>query len=131
MKKIMIVLLSIVVATGVSAKPAAHFGGGFHGGGFHGGGRTTVVVGGGFYSPFYSPWGYYYGYPFYPYATAPTPPSKLDLQIQGIKVDYNDKIKSAKMDDSLTKQEKKQTVRQLKTERSQAIIDAKKNYYKQ
>ncbi|MBN9296340.1 MAG: hypothetical protein J0I41_04970 [Filimonas sp.] len=125
MKKMIAVLLGIMFITGVSARPAAHIGGGFHGGG-----RTTVIVGGGLYSPFYSPFGFYYGYPFYPYASVPVQPSKLDLQIEGIKNDYSDKIKSAKMDDSLTRQERRQTIRTLKSDRDNAILDAKKSYYK-
>jgi len=122
MKKLLIILLTIATIGSAYAMPPR---GGFHGGGS----RTTVILGGGFYNPYYYPFGFY-GYPYYPYGI-PTPPSKLDLQIQGIKTDYSDKIKSVKMDDTLTKEERKEKVREFKTERSEAIIQAKQDYYKQ
>ena len=83
------------------------------------------------YSPFYySPFGYYpYGYP-YGYNNGYRSSSKLQMQIDDIKNDYSDKIKSAKHDTSLTKDEQKNIVHQLKTERDKAVNDAKTNYYK-
>ncbi|MFT3827400.1 MAG: hypothetical protein QM731_25990 [Chitinophagaceae bacterium] len=125
MKKIMFILLSIATITTASAMPARGIGGGFHGG-FHAAPRTTVILNNGFYNPF----GFYYGFPYYTYGIPPTPPSKLDLQVQSIKVDYADKIKSVKMDDSLTSKEKKDKVRAFKTEREHAIIQAKRDFYK-
>lgn len=118
-----------VMATGAFAMGPGH-----GGGGFHGGGRTTIIYGGGFYSPFYSPfgWGFGYGYPYpYPYYAAPYRPTKLDMQVMDIKNDYADRIASVKMDKDLSGRERRQEVRQLKRERDQAVYEAKRNYYKQ
>lgn len=128
MKKIIIILLAAFVTTAASAMPAAGTIGGPHGG-WHGGYyRPRVIVGGGWYSPWYGPWGGFYGYPWYAYP--PTPPSKLDIQISSIRVNYADKIRSARMDKELTKQARKNIIRDLKTQRENAILDAKKNFYK-
>lgn len=127
MKKIIIALTMTVMTTGAFAMGPGH---GY--GGFHGGGRTTIIYGGGFYSPFYSPfgWGFGYGYP-YPYYAAPYRPTKLDMQVMDIKNDYADRISSVKMDRDLSGKERRQEVRQLKRERDQAVYEAKRNYYKQ
>lgn len=131
MKKIIIILLATVITTAASATPAAPLGGGhggWHGGGFHRPVRT-VIVGGGFYNPWYGPWGYYgFGYPWY--ATPPTPPSKLDLQLSTIRVNYADKIKSVRMDKDLPRQERRMKIKDLKTQREHELIDAKKSFYK-
>lgn len=132
MKKIIFALMMSVAVTSAFAAGPGPGRGGFHGGGFRGGGRT-VIVGGGFYSPFYSPWGFGWGwggYP-YPYYAAPYRPSKLDLQVMDIKNDYADRISSVKMDRDLSGRERRQEVRQLKRERDNAVYDAKRNYYKQ
>ena len=52
------------------------------------------------------------------------------MKIEDIKKDYHDKIKSAKADKSITKEERKETVKNLKKERDQEINDLKANYYK-
>lgn len=105
----------------------------FHG---HGGGayyrpRTTVIIGGWGYSPFYSPFGYYgYGYPYY---GAPLPiarPSKLDQEIADITHDYREKIESVRMDHSLSGKERRHKIRELRSERDNEIDKAKRNYYK-
>src|ERR1700733_4135836 len=126
MKKLLIIVMSLSLVLGASAQR------GFHGGGYiHSGPR--VIVGGGFYSPyyygpfyspFYSPF-YPYGYYGYGYR-----PSKLDMQIQDIKNDYKDRIWSVKNDQTLTHKEKRKQIRQLKQERDKDINDAKLNYYK-
>jgi hypothetical protein len=94
--------------------------------------HPRVIVGLGAYSPFYPYYGFgyapYYGYPWYGYPSRP--PSKMDMKIEDIRNDYHDKIKSAKADKSLTKSERKETVKNLKYERDQEIADLKKNYYK-
>jgi hypothetical protein len=85
---------------------------------------------GGFYG--YSP---FYGYPpfgnrfdnGYRYQNRPT---KLDLQVEDIKNDYQDRILSVRLDDDLSRKEKRYKVKDLKNERDRAINDAKKNYYK-
>ena len=127
MKKLMIIMLALGITAAASAEKtvvrSGHFGGGYYRP------RTTVVVGG--YSPFYRP--YYYGYNPYLYPTyyQSYRPTKLDLQIQDIKNDYDDKISSVRMDDSLSGKQRREKVRDLKHERDQAVTDAQKNYYKQ
>jgi hypothetical protein len=124
MKKLLIVLVSIGLAFGASAQK------GFHGGGFRPRPHVIVGIGGGFgyyrpYSPFYSPYGYYpYGSPFYS-----SKPSRLQLDIEDIKLDYADRIKSVRMQDGMRGKEKRQRIKELKYERDRAILDAKKNYY--
>lgn len=126
MKKMLIVLFMIGLAVGASAQKIGIRGGGYH---FRGP-RVIVGIGAG-YSPFYpyygpfSPWGYHYGYG---YGYSPRP-SKLDLQVQDIKIDYSDRIKSVKMDHSLRHRQRRQIIRQLKADRDRAIVDAKRNYY--
>lgn len=126
MKKIVIaMMLAVTVSTGAFAIGPGH---GFHGGGW--GGRTTVIVGGGFYSPWYYPFGYW-GYP-YPYYAAPYhQPTKLDMQVMDIKNDYADKISSVKLDKSLSRKERRQQIRAFKRERDRAVMEARRNYYKQ
>ncbi|MCF6407135.1 hypothetical protein L3C95_29840 [Chitinophaga filiformis] len=128
MKKIIAILLLAVTVQSASAMVSnSPVRGGFHGGGFYHP-RTTVVVGGGFYSPYFSP--FYYGYP-YPYTAAvPYQPTKLDMQIANIKNDYADKIESVKLDKDLTGKERRAQVREFRRERDQAVLEAKRNYYK-
>jgi len=102
--------------------------GGFGGGHYYP--RSTVVLGGGFYNPYFSPFGFYYGYP-YPYAAAPYQPTKLDMEINDIKNEYADKIESVRMDNSLTGRERRSEVRDFRRERDQAVLDARRNYYKE
>lgn len=124
MKKILVVMLSLGLALGASAQ---HFVG--HVGGFYGGPRVVVGVGyAPFYSPFYNPF-YPFGYP-YGYYGYGNRPSKLDMQIQDIKNDYNDKIWSVKHDKTLSGKERRHQVRLLKQERDRDIDNAKLNYYK-
>lgn len=125
MKKLIIVILSFVFVSVASAQKVVH------GGGYYG--PRTVIVGG--YAPMYYPYGFYgapfYGYPPYAYGyNNYSRPSKLDKQVEDIKHDYADRIKSVKMDDSLDRKERKAKVRELKQERDNAIYDAKKTYYK-
>jgi hypothetical protein len=103
---------------------------GHFGGGVYYSPRTTFVVG--TYVPlYYNP--FYYG--FYPYSYPPYwyhyRPTKLDLQIEDIKTDYEEKIWSARHDKTLSAKERRKEARELKHERDQAINDAEKNYYKQ
>ncbi|MFT3933785.1 MAG: hypothetical protein QM726_09240 [Chitinophagaceae bacterium] len=121
MKKMITIAVAVMITLGAAAQRGGHFIGG----------GTRVIVGGpsfgwgvgAYYDPFLYPFGYPYGY----YGHVPT---KLDMQVQDIKNDYSDKIASAKDDKSLNKQERKQTVNDLKHERDKAINDAKANYYK-
>lgn len=92
--------------------------------------RTRVSVGLGLgawgpYYPYYSP---FYGYsPYYGYSSRPT---KLDLEIQDIRNDYQDRIWSARHDESLSRKARRQKVHELKTERDNEILQAKRDYYK-
>jgi hypothetical protein len=79
------------------------------------------------YSPYwYNPW---YAYPPGGYYRSARP-SKLDLQIEDIKTDYRDKIWSVRHDESLSRKQKRQQVHDLKHERDNEILQAKKDYYK-
>ena len=90
--------------------------------------HTSVSIGiGGGYSPYYSP--FYRPYPYYS-----TPiylrPSGLDMEIADIKAEYNDRIWSARHDNSLSKSERKSEIRRLKSERDRAVRDAEYNYHR-
>ena len=98
--------------------------------------RTRVAVGVGLgygygYNPYwgYSPF-YGYGYPYPPAYYGYNRPTKLDLEIEDIRNDYKDKIWSARHDTSIPRKERRQKVHELKHERDQAIVDAKRTYYK-
>lgn len=129
MKKILVVLFSLGLALGASAQH----------GHFYGGGRTVVVVprpyvGIGFGLGY--PWGYPYGwygpwyapYPPYYYGYGAMP-SQLELQVQDIRKDYDQQIKDVKHDKTLTRQERRQKVDQLKKEREDAIVQARHDYF--
>ncbi len=122
MKKILIVVLVTGLALSASAQRYSH--GGYY---YR---RPHVIVTTGFYAPFYPYWGL--GYPFYPYPAYGymERPTRLDMQIADIKNDYRDKIYSARQDKSISRKQRKITIQHLKHDRDQAIIDAKRNYYK-
>ena len=120
MKKLLIVMISLAL---VGTASAQHF----RGGGVYY--RPPVVVTGGFY-PYYG-FGFNPFFPYYPYGSQYyNRPSKLDMQIEDIKHDYEDKIKSAKSDTSLTRKERRQKVHDLRAQRDDEIYDLKRNYYK-
>jgi hypothetical protein len=87
--------------------------------------HTSIGVGIGspYYSPFYRPYPYY-GTPIY------SRPTRLENEIADIKADYNDRIWSAKHDKFLSKSERKNEIRRLKSERDRAIRDAEYNYHR-
>src|ERR1700761_1674599 len=136
MKKLMIVLFSLGLAFGASAQR-----GGFHGGvavgghAYYGGGwgYPRTYVGLGFGAPWwgwnygwYGPWdggypGYYYGYG--------SMPNQLELQGQDIKKDYSQQITDVRHDKSLTRKERRAKIDELKTERDNAIVDARHQYF--
>jgi hypothetical protein len=140
MKKLIVVWLSLLLASGVSAQ--WHYRGGFYA-------RPRVSIGIGVpFSPFYGYYGYSpfygypplgfgwgYGYPYgYPYGYGPGyrngyRPSKLDLQIQDIESDYAHRIWTVKHDKSIRRKERKRQIHELEHERDKAIIQAKKDYY--
>jgi len=121
MKTILMFCLAFIITIGASAqkynsqpnlypKPRVH---------------TSISVGIGtpYYSPFYRPYPYY-GTPIY------SRPTGLENEIADIKADYNDRIWSAKHDNSLSRSERKSEVRRLKSERDRAIRDAEFNYHR-
>jgi hypothetical protein len=134
MKKLLIVVLSAGLALGASAQHAGH---GVRGhGGFSYRPHVTVGVGYGYgfgYGPFfpyygfgYGPWGYPYPPYYYGYGAMP---GQLTYQIDGIKTDYKQQIKDTRHDKALTHKEKRQKIDQLKRDRDQAVVQARKDYY--
>jgi hypothetical protein len=124
MKKFWIALMALGLTVSASAQ---HYS---HGPVLHYYPHPRVGVGIGLYAPVYSPfWGYgpYFGYPPYGYYGRP---SKLTMQIEDIRNDYQDRIWAVKHDKSLPKQERKARVRQLKHDREAAIDQAKRDYYR-
>lgn len=119
MKKLFVILLSMIIVIGASAQK----GGGVH----YYRPRTHVIVGVGAgyypYYPFYGPYSYW-GYPVY-YGR----PSRLEIKVQDIKNDYKDRIWSVRHDDRLTKSQKRSEIHQLKSERENAIRDAERDYH--
>jgi hypothetical protein len=135
MKKLLVILFSVGLALGASAQR----GGGHY---YHGGGGGYVYrphvsvgfgLGYGFGYPFGYPYygfGYPFGYPYPPYYYGQGPmPSRLGLQIEDIKNDYKAQIKDTRADKSVPRKERKEKIRQLKHDRDQAIIKARKDYY--
>jgi hypothetical protein len=78
------------------------------------------------YSPFYSPFGFGFDNA-YRYQNRPT---KLDLRIEDIKNEYQDRIASVRQSDELSRKEKRQKVQELKNSRDKEINETRKNYYK-
>jgi hypothetical protein len=141
-KSMLVVLFSIGLAMGASAQRSVHYsgGGGIHGGGgvvYHGGGgvyaypRTYIGLGLGFgygYYPYglYGPWGYPYPPYYYGYGAMP---SQLAMQIEDIKNDYNAQIKDTRHDKSIPRKERRAKIDQLKHDRDEAVIQARKDYF--
>lgn len=130
MKKLLVIMLSVGLAVSASAQK----GHGGHGGivAGHGFAPSHLSVGIGVF-PAYGHFGYgpWFGYPYYDYPYNGYPRSlRLDLQIEDIKLDYKDRIWSVRHDESLSRKEKRKTIRNLKAERDREIIDARLNYYK-
>ena len=129
MKGILAILVLLSICAGASAQK---YGGGFYRG--YSAPRVVVVprvsygigLGYGGYPYYgYSPYGYPYGYrSSYGYRTS----SKLDLQVQSIKLDYKKQIKDTRHDKTLTHTERRSDIRKLKNEREQAIITAQENF---
>jgi ABC-type transport system substrate-binding protein len=90
--------------------------------------------------PFYGGMGLGFGYGFNPYGfyspmwnyprVIETTPSALSLQLEDINNEYQYKIKSTRKDKTLAKQDRKQKLRELRHQREDAIIEAKKSFYK-
>jgi hypothetical protein len=121
-KKLLIILFSLGLAYGASAQRGGHsFGGGYHGGGYYHGyyPRTYVGVGFGLGYGFGYPYGYPYGwygpwgpYPAYYYGYGAMP-SRLALQIEDIKNDYDAQIKDVRHDKSLDRKDRRAKIDQL------------------
>jgi len=80
------------------------------------------------YSPFYSPFYGYNAFYYSPYGFQHRP-SKLDLEMEQINNDYHHEIADVRHDETLSKAERRQKIRDLRHERANSIIDAKKSYY--
>jgi hypothetical protein len=138
MKKLLLMLFSVGLVFSASAQ--------IHGG-VRGGGRIIsprvvspriAIIGG--YVPFRPYLGYGYGMGYNPYfgynpflgpqMYQPARPSNLDLQVEDIKNDYQDRISSARKDKALPRKERKAIIRDLKRDRDAAVMNAKRNYYK-
>lgn len=117
MKKLLIIMLTMSLLTAASAQ------------------RHVVVVNS--YVPVYSGFGWGVGFsPYAPFGYMPYGynyyrPSRLDNQIADINHDYDQKIRSARMDKRLSGKARRQEIRNLRTERNKAIDDAKINYHRQ
>src|SRR5436305_2837435 len=110
MKKLLIIFLSLGLAVGASAQRYGHSRSYGHGNFYRP--RVSIGVGvGGFYP--YAPY-YGYGYPSYAYPPAYTVSPKLQMKIEDIRADYQDRIHSVRHDHSLSHRERKNEIRQLK-----------------
>ena len=120
MKKLLVILLSIIMVITASAQ-YGHARGHYYRPG------TRVIIGvGGYYRPYYSYYPYDYGF-YRPYYYRP---SRLQLEIEDIQADYRDRIWSVKHDNSLSKRERRVKVHELKSERDDAIRNTERNYYR-
>jgi len=120
MKKIFVMLLSLAIVIAASAQK--RIGTPYY---RYYRPRTSIVVSGGYY-PYYP---MYYDYGFWSQPYYYHRPTKLTLEIEDIQSDYKDRIWSVRHDDRLTKRERKQKIRELKSERDLAIRDAERNYH--
>ncbi len=119
MKKLLIVFVLASITTSAMAQKTHFRGRGY----YTVRPRVVIGIGGGFgYSPFYNPY-------YYPYGGYSARPSRLNLEIQDIQIDYADRIKSVRMDKSVPGKERRQRIRELKYQRDKAIVDAKRDYY--
>ncbi|HEX8334355.1 MAG TPA: hypothetical protein VF622_17160 [Segetibacter sp.] len=104
--------------------------------------RTTVVrvlpvypvspyygfnYGYGFRSPFYRP---FYNSGFYQPRVIEYTPTELQLQIDDVENEFDYKISSIRRDKSIPGKERRQKIRDLRHQREDAIIEAKKSYFK-
>ena len=129
MKKLLLIVLAVASVSAVSAQKIVRGGGRVH---YVRPPHVIVGIGaGGFYNPFYSPWGMggFYS-PFYPgYGFYNSRPSKLDMKVEDIKSEYQDKIHTARADKTVPRRERKQIIKDLKKERDETILQARKDYY--
>ena len=123
MKKLLIILIVTILSLGATAQKRYT--------GRDGYARSHVVVVGRPY--YYYPHSYWYYdpfyYPYYPYGYYPQE-SRLDIKIDGIRSEYQNKIWSARHDKSISKVKRKELIHQLKYQRDEAINKAKEDHYK-
>lgn len=126
MKTILIILMSITLSVGASAQRKGHYYAP----------RTHIYVvpfsyGIGYGYPYLGP--PYFGFPYYGYGY-PYPeykrgmPYKLTKEIESIKSDYKYKIKAARKDKTLSRPQRRQQIRNLKSERDKEVINAEINF---
>ena len=134
MKKILIIAVASIITLTTSAQRISH-GSGMHS--FAHARRVYIVPSVGLGLGY----GYGYGYPFmgypflgYPFMGYPPyygyrrVPAQLNMQIQEIKNEYHDKIKATRKDKSISKTERKQQIRNLKSEKDKEILNATMDY---
>ena len=134
MKKILIIAVASIITLTTSAQRISH-GSGMHS--FAHATRVYIVPSVGLGLGY----GYGYGYPFmgypflgYPFMGYPPyygyrrSPAQLNMQIQEIKNEYHDKIKATRKDKSISKTERKQQIRNLKSEKDKEILNATMDY---
>jgi len=129
MKNILIILSLFLLSFTASAQRIAK-GGGYHGGYTRVYHRPVITVRAyapwypyGFYDPFYYPY-YYYPDRSYRY------PARLEMKLDAIRDDYQQQIKETRHDKTMSGKERRAKVRELKNEKDRAIIDAKKDFFK-
>lgn len=126
MKNLVAILLLTGLAYGASAqhRRGSHFVIRPHGS--FGVGIGSYAPYGNGYNSFYSPFNSYsYNRPY-----AYNRPTKLDLQVQDIQNEYDDKKWAVKHNKTLDRKQRKEVLRQLKDEKEKVILEAKNNYYK-
>ncbi|HEX2846553.1 MAG TPA: hypothetical protein VHN59_08390 [Chitinophagaceae bacterium] len=123
MKNLLIILSLFLLSLTASAQR-------MKGGGYHGGYRIyrPIVAYGswypyGYYNPFYYP--YYYN-PDYSYRY----PRQLEMKLDAIRDDYQQQIKETRRDKSMSRKERRAKIHELKNEKDRAVIDAKRDYFK-
>ncbi|RTL60282.1 MAG: hypothetical protein EKK37_05445 [Sphingobacteriales bacterium] len=119
MKKIALIALLGLLVLNVSAQKGSR-------GRYYYHPRTYIVSG---WAPYYG-YGYYPSYWYQPSSQYYNRPSKLDMKLEDIRNDYQDKIRSARHDKSLSRAERKEIIRNLKSERNKELRDTEANYYK-
>ena len=76
----------------------------------------------------YPYFGYPYDYGFPPYGYRPRLTYKLNAQINAVKSEYTYKIKAVRKDKSISRDQRKQDIFKLKSERESAIADVEEGY---
>lgn len=122
MKRLLVIVALLFSITVVSAQHR------YGRGGYYSRPRVYVGLGIGAYNPImpyygYNPW---YAYPPVYYAR----PSRLSIRIEDIRADYRERIKEARHDKAISRQERRQEIRRLKNERDYEIREAELNYYR-